>query len=220
MITFFFFFFFFLYIASRDNDHLNEMITDLRFAFRQLRKSPGFTLVAILTLALCIGANSAIFSVINAVLLRPLPYPDPDRLVIVKNQMRISPAFRFPIPDYLDWKKENKVFEYLAVGRRETYNLSGVKGRQPEQIPGAVVTANFFQVIGLNRSSVAFSPKRKIAPAGRPWPSSAINFGSDFSSAIRRRSGTRSISLAKFTPSSVSCRRRCFRRAKRKSGFR
>ncbi len=124
-------------------------MNDFRFALRQLRKSPGFTLVAILTLALCIGANSAIFSVINAVLLRPLPYPNPDRLLIVTESDANQPSISVSYPDYLDWKKENTVFESLAVSRRETYNLSGLKGRQPEQIPGAVVTANFFQVIGL-----------------------------------------------------------------------
>jgi putative ABC transport system permease protein len=125
------------------------MIADFRYAFRQLRKSPGFTFVAILTLALCIGANSAIFSVINAVLLRPLPYPDPDRLVIVTESDAEMPAISVSFPDYLDWKKQNTVFENIAVARRETYNLSGLEGRAPEQIPGAIVTANFFQVMGL-----------------------------------------------------------------------
>ena len=125
------------------------MINDFRFAFRQLRKSPGFTFVAILTLALCIGANSAIFSVINAVLLRPLPYPEPDRLVIVTESDADQPGISVSYPDYLDWKKENTVFDNIAVSRRETYNLSGLEGREPEQISGAVVTANFFKVIGL-----------------------------------------------------------------------
>lgn len=125
------------------------MLSDLRYAFRQLRKSPGFTFVAILTLALCIGANSAIFSVINAVLLRPLPYPDPDRLMIVTESDAEMPSISVSFPDYLDWKKQNTVFEDIAVSRRETYNLSGLEGRQPEQISGAIVTANFFKVIGL-----------------------------------------------------------------------
>jgi putative ABC transport system permease protein len=125
------------------------MMNDLRFAFRQLRKSPGFAFVAIITLGLCIGANTAIFSVVDAVLLRPLPYPEPDRLMIVLESDANQPSISVSMPDYLDWKRENTVFENIAVSRRETYNLSGLPGRQPEQIPGALVTANFFQVIGL-----------------------------------------------------------------------
>ena len=125
------------------------MINDFRFAFRQLRKSPGFTFVAILTLALCIGANSAIFSVINAVLLRPLPYPEPDRLVIVTESETEQPSISVSYPDYLDWKKDSRAFAELAVTRRESYNLSGLPGRAPEQVSGAIVTANFFKVIGL-----------------------------------------------------------------------
>lgn len=125
------------------------MITDIRFALRQLRKSPGFTFVAVLMLALGIGVNTAIFSVIYAVLLRPLPYPDADRLAILTesdaNQPQISVAF----PDYLDWKRDNKTFKEIALSRRESYNLSGLEGRAPEQVSGALVTANFFKVIGL-----------------------------------------------------------------------
>lgn len=124
-------------------------MNDLRFALRQLRKSPGFTLVAIFTLALGIGANTSIFSVVNAVLLRPLPYPEGNRIVVLAesdaNQPNISVAF----PDYLDWKRDNTVFQDLAVSRRESYNLSGLPGREPEQVSGALVTANFFKVIGL-----------------------------------------------------------------------
>src|SRR6478735_9121892 len=125
------------------------MTTDLRFAFRQLKKAPGFTFLAVLTLALGVGANTAIFSVINAVLLRPLPYPDPNRVVIVTETEAEQPSISVSFPDYLDWKKESRSFEELAVTRRESYNLSGLFGRSPEQISGAIVTANFFRVIGL-----------------------------------------------------------------------
>jgi putative ABC transport system permease protein len=124
-------------------------MNDLRFALRQLRKTPGFTFTAILTLALGIGANTAIFSVIYAVLLQPLPYPDGDRIVILtetdSNQPQISVAY----PDYVDWKRDNTVFENIAVSRRESFNLSGLPGRAPEQVPGGLVTGNFFKVIGL-----------------------------------------------------------------------
>ncbi|MEY2549889.1 MAG: hypothetical protein QOG12_33 [Verrucomicrobiota bacterium] len=124
-------------------------MNDLRFALRQLRKSPGFTLIAVVTLALGIGANTAIFSVIYAVLLQPLPYPEGDRIVILtetdSNQPQISVAY----PDYVDWKRDNTVFENVAVARRESFNLSGLPGRAPEQVPGGLVTGNFFKVIGL-----------------------------------------------------------------------
>src|SRR2546429_3220802 len=125
-------------------------MNDLTFALRQLRKSPGFTFVAVLTLALCIGANTAIFSVINAVLLRPLPYPESDRIVIVNESDANQPSISVSFPDYVDWRKENTVFENIGVTRRESYNLSGLTGREPEQVSGAIVTASFFKVIGLS----------------------------------------------------------------------
>jgi putative ABC transport system permease protein len=124
-------------------------MNDLRFAFRQLRKTPGFTFIAVLTLALGIGANTAIFSVIYAVLLQPLPYPDGDRIVILTETDSNQPQISVSYPDYLDWKRDNTVFENLAVSRRESFNLSGVQGRAPEQVQGGLVTGNFFKVIGL-----------------------------------------------------------------------
>lgn len=125
-------------------------MNDLRFALRQLRKSPGFTLIAVLTLALGIGANTAIFSVIYAVLLQPLPYPNADRLTILTETDANQPQISVSYPNYVDWKRDNTVFEHLAVSRRESFNLSGLEGRAPEQISGGLVTANFFKVIGLN----------------------------------------------------------------------
>ena len=123
---------------------------ELRFAFRQLRKSPGFTLVAVITLALGIGANTAIFSVIYAVLLRPLPYPNGERLMIITETDANQPQISVSFPDYLDWKKENTKFEEIGLSRRESYNLSGLPDRAPEQVSGALVSANFFKAIGLS----------------------------------------------------------------------
>src|SRR5689334_1446739 len=125
------------------------MMTDFRYALRQLRKSPGFTFVAILTLALGIGANTAIFSVINAVLLAPLPYPQAERIMTL-NEFSAGTNSAIAFPDYLDWRRDNTVFEELAISRRESRNLSGVEGRQAERVGVAFVTANFFKVIGLS----------------------------------------------------------------------
>jgi putative ABC transport system permease protein len=125
-------------------------MNNLRFALRQLRKSRGFTFVAVVTLALGIGANTAIFSVIYAVLLQPLPYPDGDRIVIVDETSEHMSQFQVSYPDYVDWRRDNTVFDNLAVSERESFNLSGLQGRAPEQVSGGLVTASFFKVIGLS----------------------------------------------------------------------
>ena len=125
-------------------------MSDLLFALRQLRKSPGFAFVAIVTLALGIGANTSIFSIVNAVLLRPLPYPHPERLVIVSQRDADQPAISMSFLDYLDYRRDNTVFEHFAVARRQSFNLSGLQGREPEQLQGALVTASFFNAIGLS----------------------------------------------------------------------
>src|SRR6059036_167055 len=121
-------------------------MTDLHYAFRQLLKNPGFTAVAALTLALGIGANTAIFSVVNAVLLRPLPYKDPDRLVHVHRMQ--PPIQRAPIsrPDYFEWENQQEVFEGIAAFFYRTYNLTGVD--QAERLTGARVTGSFFPMFG------------------------------------------------------------------------
>jgi len=124
-------------------------MNDIRFALRQLRKSPGFTVVAVLTLALGIGANSAIFSVINAVLLRPLPYPDAERIVYINEADAEQPSISVSWPNFVDWKRESTVFEELAITRRESYNLNGVQSVGAERVSGALVSANFFKVVGL-----------------------------------------------------------------------
>src|SRR5256885_14619508 len=121
----------------------------LRFAFRQLRKTPGFTFIAVLTLALGIGANTAIFSVIYAVLLQPLPYPDGDRLVILTETATNQPQISVTYPDYVDWKRDNTVFENIAVSRRESFNFCGLPGRAPEKVEGGLVPGNFFKIIDL-----------------------------------------------------------------------
>src|SRR5437868_2749836 len=124
-------------------------MNDLTFALRQLRKSPGFTFVAVLTLALGIGANTAIFSIVNAVLLRPLPYPDADRIMVLNESSGPGQDYSVALPDYFDWRNENTVFEHLAATHKESRNLSGIPGRDPERVSCASVTRNFFNIIGL-----------------------------------------------------------------------
>src|SRR5215831_14880231 len=124
-------------------------MNDLRFAVRQLIKNPAFSAVAILTLALGIGANTAIFSIVNAVLLRPLPYPDADRIMVMNESSGPGQDYSVALPDYFDWQKDNTAFEHLAATHKESRNLSGIPGRDPERISCASVTRNFFNIIGL-----------------------------------------------------------------------
>ncbi len=127
---------------------MDSLIQDLRYSARTLRKSPGFTLVAVLTLGLGIGANTAIFSVVNAVLLRPLPYRDPRRLVLVTERMPQFPQMMVAYADFLDWRAGSRSFEDLAVYNRYR-NLSLTGDGEPERIPTAFVTANLFGVLGV-----------------------------------------------------------------------
>ncbi len=125
------------------------MLHDLQFAFRQLLKSPGFSVVAILTLALAIGANTAIFSAIDAVLLHPLPYPDPDRLVIVQETLPryalhgIAPT----APDYAEFRRQATCFGQVAAITGAVATLTG--DGQPEDVPALRITASAFPMLGV-----------------------------------------------------------------------
>jgi predicted permease len=122
------------------------MIQDLRFGLRMLLKKPGFTLIAIFTIALGIGANTAIFSVVNAVLLRPLPYQTPDRIVAIQEINKEGKRVQVTPANFLDWRAQNTVFEHLAALLTRGSNLSGDNGA--ERIDLAVTSANFFDVFG------------------------------------------------------------------------
>src|SRR6266446_5380346 len=122
----------------------------LRFGLRQLINNPAFSAVAIITLALGIGANTAIFSIVNAVLLRPLPYPDADRIMVLNESSGPGQDYSVALPDYFDWRNDSTTFEHLACTHKESRNLSGVPGREPERISCASVTRNFFNILGLS----------------------------------------------------------------------
>ncbi len=124
------------------------LMADLRYAVRLLRKTPLFAVAAIATLALGIGANTAIFSVVNAVLFQPLPYPQPGRLVTVwqsslsnPDELTIASA-----PNYLDWQQQNTVFERMAIYQQLEFNLAGQK--EPEQVAGVRASGSLFPVLG------------------------------------------------------------------------
>jgi putative ABC transport system permease protein len=128
---------------------LNDM-NDLRFALRQLRKSPGFTSVAILTLALGIGANTAIFSLVNGVLLRPLPFPDSERIIYFegKNPAAGITDSNISYLDFTDWSQQTDLFKSTAAYWIGGVNL-GADGAEPERVPRAGVTTGFFSVLGV-----------------------------------------------------------------------
>ena len=133
---------------------MNSLLQDLRFGLRMLAKNPIFTLVAVVTLSLGIGANTALFSVVDAVLLRQLPYPEADRLVFLWSTMPSQgvPTAGSAWPDYQAWRDQNNVFEGLAGFYNGNFNLSS-QGSAPEFIQGAYVTPNLFQVLKVSPSS-------------------------------------------------------------------
>ena len=126
---------------------MNSILQDLKYSIRTLAKSPGFTAVAILTLALGIGANTAIFSVVNAVLLRPLPFKNPAQLVLMRETYKQVGNVSVSYPDFLDWRQQSHSFAAMAVINNVGFNLSGVT--QPENIGGYAVSPNFLALVGV-----------------------------------------------------------------------
>ncbi|HJU89295.1 MAG TPA: ABC transporter permease [Gemmatimonadaceae bacterium] len=127
---------------------MDSLLNDLRYAFRTLRRAPGFALVAILTLALGIGANSGIFSVVSGVLLQPLPFADPDRLVVVWGDHPTIGHETASYPDFEDWRRDNTVFTSLAGVTNAGDNFS-VPGGEAVRVRSARVTVNFFSTLGV-----------------------------------------------------------------------
>ena len=129
---------------------MQTVLIDLRYGIRRLLKSPGFAVIAILALGLGIGANSAIFSLVDRVLIRALPYTDPDRLVMVwEDASYISFPHNTPAPgNFVDWKKQNQVFTDMAAARDMAISLTG--DGAPEMVLGGQVTANMLDVLGVH----------------------------------------------------------------------
>jgi predicted permease len=127
---------------------IETLLQDLGFALRMLRKSPGFAVIAILTLAIGIGANTALFSVVNGVLLNPLPYAQPDRLVALYTHAYQFDKASISYPNFLDWSRENHSFSSLASFRGETFTMTGMG--EPERLRADMVSATFFPLLGVN----------------------------------------------------------------------
>src|SRR6266516_152652 len=138
----------FVVTARTEVRGMESLLQDLRYGIRTLVRSPMFALVAILTLALGIGANTAIFSVIDGVLLRPLPYPDSNRLVVVWESWEHQGSVPVAFPKFADWQSQNRVFEQMAImGWGDSFTLTGAA--EPEQIHGNTVSAGYFPMLGV-----------------------------------------------------------------------
>ncbi|MFL5494118.1 MAG: ADOP family duplicated permease [Gemmatimonadales bacterium] len=134
----------------RRTEYLDELRQDAGHALRQLRKAPGFAAVAILTLALAIGANTAIFSVVSAVLLRPLPYPAADRLTVLWAARGDQKQNLVSIPDVKEWRDRNRTFEDIEIVRSQSVNLTG--GDAPDRLVGSFITAGTLRLLGARAS--------------------------------------------------------------------
>ncbi|HEV2689074.1 MAG TPA: ABC transporter permease, partial [Bryobacteraceae bacterium] len=135
--------------VTAPREHFDVLLQDLRYTLRTLGRAPVFALTAILTLALGTGANTAIFSVVNAVMLRPLPFPQPDRLARIweTNQKLNIQAFSASVPNYVSWREQAKSFSAIGVFGVANLNLTG--GGEPERLAAGTLTASMFQAIGL-----------------------------------------------------------------------
>ncbi len=148
---------------------MRTFFRNVRYSARSLARSPGFTLAAVLTLAIGIGANTAMFSIVDAVVLRPLPYRDPGRLVIVWDQLRQLGLNQFPVSsaNYDDYRRENFVFEDIAAFNLSDVNLDGVPDGAPDRLKAMSVSPNLFALLGVNvAAGTPFFPDQSEARQG------------------------------------------------------
>ena len=126
---------------------MQKLWQDLRYAARTFIKAPGFSLIAIAALALGIGANTAIFSFVNALLINPLPFPELDRIVAIWDESPGGPHNEVAFANYADWRAQNSSFEHLGLYRWWDANVTGID--PPERVQGFFVSADFFRVLGV-----------------------------------------------------------------------
>jgi len=145
---------------------MESLIQDLKYAARVLLKSPGFVLIAVLTLALGIGANTALFSVVNGVLLRPLPFPRPNELVLVSEKTANFESSSISYPNFQDWRRSNASFASIVAYRNDDFSITG--SGEAERVRVGMVSAGFFEMLGVNptrgRLFTADEDRKGIAP--------------------------------------------------------
>src|SRR5258708_12143961 len=128
---------------------MEALLRDLKLAFRSLRRSPNYALAAAAPLALAIGANTALFSLIEATLLRPFPYPHPEQALIVRETSAVFPDSSVSYPNFLDWRAQTRdLFSGMAAFRRDSFNLT--RGGEPERVAGRMVAADFFDILAVH----------------------------------------------------------------------
>jgi MacB-like periplasmic core domain len=181
---------------------MDTILHDLRYAFRVLARNPGFTLIAILTLALGIGANTAIFSVVNAVLLRPLPFRDPARLVIVAEKSPY-PVISTSYQNWMDWRDQNHSFESLEASRGTTLTLTGAG--EPERLNARMATAGLFPLLCVNAISGRTFTQDEDRAGGTPVVLLSFGLGSVDSALRWTSSANPSTSIRRLTPLLASC---------------
>jgi predicted permease len=155
-----------VYREQRGIPILETIAQDVRFAVRGMRKNLGFTAIALLTLALGIGANTALFSVVNGVLLNPLPYPNPEQLVILFGKTKQWDHGAVSYPNYLDWEKQSHSFSSTAAFRGENFNVTGQD--EPERLQGYMISAAFFSTLGVSPVMGRTMSAQEDIPGGAP----------------------------------------------------
>src|SRR5829696_7329053 len=137
---------------SRMRNFLDDVARDVRYAWRLLNRARGFTITAVMVLAICIGANTAVFSVLNSLLLRPLPYPDPERMVqvvITHDPSRASYTLDTSVPKFIAWKQSVRVFSHLAAYQAADPGVNLIGAGPPEHLSALHASEEYFGVFGV-----------------------------------------------------------------------